>query len=93
MKIVRQSIIDNDWYEWDLPVTSQALIDYTHGGVLLQRAFPDLDIFQRDFIMNGITPKQWKEMDGKSDDSYKDLYNHYIDNPDNGPKPINIDLY
>lgn len=38
------------------------------AGELIQRAFPTLDAEQREFLMTGITPEQWKDSFGDEED-------------------------
>jgi|TARA_R100001530_G_C4309621_1_gene152663 hypothetical protein len=44
----------------DINVTN-AQIEAWRGGVLIQTAMPDLSPDQREFIMTGVTPQEWKE--------------------------------
>jgi hypothetical protein len=50
--------------EWDLPIT-QAQIDRWQGGELIQAVFPDLSADQREFLMTGITPEEWRRFIGE----------------------------
>lgn len=38
------------WHKWRV------------GGMMIQDAFPTLSAEQREFLLSGITPEQWKEM-------------------------------
>lgn len=46
--------------EMDLPVTENQ-IRLWQEGVFAQHAFPNLTPDEREFIMTGITPKEWDE--------------------------------
>ncbi len=46
----------------DLPVT-QAQLDLWQGGELAQNVFSNLNAEQREFIMTGITPEEWGDLD------------------------------
>jgi hypothetical protein len=50
----------------DLPVTVKQL-DEWRGGKLIQKAMPDLTPDQREFLMTGATPQEWKKMFGSED--------------------------
>lgn len=55
----------------ELPLTEEQFKDgFTKWvqGELIQKAFPTLDAGQREFIMNGITPEEWDELFGASQD-------------------------
>ena len=42
------------------------------GGALIQEAFPNLPAPMREFIMSGISPKEWDDMFGMGDDDVSD---------------------
>lgn len=48
------SVIEDMWTNWQL------------GGLLIQYAFPEFTSAEREFLMTGITPKEW-------DETFKDL--------------------
>ncbi len=58
MLITRTSIFTGNKRTLDLPVTQQMLDAYA-AGALLQDAFPDLSIDDREFIKSGVTPEEW----------------------------------
>jgi hypothetical protein len=43
----------------ELPVTEQQMMNW-HGGLVAQRAFPNLNADQREFIISGIPPGEWE---------------------------------
>ena len=60
MKISRRSPISGNFNSMELPITQEQL-DAWRNGMLAQNAFPHLTADQREFIMTGITPKEWEE--------------------------------
>lgn len=51
----------------DIPVTQEQLEAF-EGGMLIQRAMPNLTPNQREFILTGITQEEWDEMFPEDDD-------------------------
>jgi hypothetical protein len=53
----------------ELPLTLEeyetAYMRWRVGGYLIQDAFPTLTNEQREFVMTGYTPEDWKEMFGE----------------------------
>lgn len=39
-------------------------LDKWQAGEMIQRAFPTLNADQREFIMNGVTPEEWRKYFG-----------------------------
>lgn len=60
MIIKKKCIITGKINELDLPVT-QTQINNWRSGMLIQDAMPNLNTFQREFIMTGITNDTWKK--------------------------------
>ena len=53
----------------ELPITQEHLDIYeTVGDILVQDAFPNLDIGQREFLISGITPDEWTKTFGDEED-------------------------
>jgi len=52
----------------DLPISQEQLAAYA-AGALVQVAFPQLNAAEREFILTGITPKEWAEVFGEDDDA------------------------
>ena len=48
------------------------------NGMLIQQAFPNLDVDVREFLMTGITPLEWDRM-FPSEDSVNTQYAEFID--------------
>jgi hypothetical protein len=59
MLIERKSIISGNVNVMDIDVTPTQ-IDAWKNGMLVQSAMPDLSADEREFIMTGITPKEWE---------------------------------
>lgn len=71
MLIHRKSPVTGKINEMDLPVTAEQVLNYTHGE-LVQNAFPQLNAEQREFIISGCTPEDWKALYGDSDETKGD---------------------
>lgn len=60
----RRSNITGNIGEMSLPI-SQEELDEGHrkrlAGALIQNAYPQLNAEQREFLLTGITPKEWEE--------------------------------
>jgi hypothetical protein len=57
IQVTKQSIITKKMNTMELPITQEHLDMYeTVGDILVQDAFPNLDIGQREFLISGITP-------------------------------------
>jgi hypothetical protein len=66
MIIERQSIVSGKVYQMELDITQQQLNDFTNGRLgLIQEAFPQLSIDEREFIISGIHPIEWRELFGE----------------------------
>lgn len=65
MKITRKSIWSDKTRTMDLLIT-QEQFDAWQGGVVIQKAMPDLTKAEREFIISGMTDEEWKEMCGHS---------------------------
>lgn len=59
MRITKTSMFTGKEHTMDLPVTPEQ-IDKYNKGALVQHAFPDCTPEQREFLMTGITPDEWK---------------------------------
>jgi len=67
MKITRKSILSGITRTLDIPVTEDQMQAW-RGGVLIQRAMPNLSDDQREFIMSGITADEWDDVMEREDD-------------------------
>jgi hypothetical protein len=64
MLITRTSLLTGDENTLEIDVTDSQIAEY-NSGVLLQKAFPNLDCADREFIKSGITPEEWNQIFGK----------------------------
>ena len=63
MKITRKNPISGEKVTREIEVTQEQL-DAWNSGELIQRAMPDLNEDDREFILTGILPHQWDELFG-----------------------------
>ena len=61
MKIRKRSIMSGEYNSMDIEVTIKQLADW-EGGKLIQNVMPELSSDEREFIMTGITPEEWKSL-------------------------------
>ena len=66
MLITKRSPFTGKTHTAEIPVTQEQIDDWK-GGTLIQRAMPNLNANQREFIMTGITPSEWTETFGNAD--------------------------
>lgn len=72
MLITRKSAFTNNVHTMDINVTQEQLSAW-ESGTLIQNAMPHLSADEREFIMTGITPQEWEDAFGGSDeDDYQD---------------------
>lgn len=70
--LTRKSMLTGKTSTMLVPVSEEKLDAwYTagHKSPLIQDAFPQLTGSQREFILNGITPKEWASAFGEEDQS------------------------
>ena len=67
MRIIRRSSLSGKDHAMDLHVSKEQLAAYA-AGAFVQDAFPQLNAAEREFILTGITPKEWAEVFGEDDD-------------------------
>lgn len=65
MKITRRSMMSGIVRTKEIDCT-QEQYDAWLGGALIQDAFPNLSVNDREFIMSGITPEEWDELAGEA---------------------------
>ena len=63
MILRRKSKYSGEVNEMDLDVTDEQIADW-QGGTLIQHAMPNLSADEREFLISGMTPEEWKEMWG-----------------------------
>jgi hypothetical protein len=87
MKITKTSPFSGNTNVMEIDVT-QEQIALWESGTLIQNAMPNLSADEREFIMTGITPSEWAEAFGSSeeeDDGCIGEFTHpaqYIDDND-----------
>jgi hypothetical protein len=64
-RVTRRSIFSKQLNTMVLPVSRERIAAWMGGGgPMIQDAFTDLDVDQREFLMSGATPEEWKAMFG-----------------------------
>lgn len=63
MEITRKSQVSGKVRTLEIDVTADQMAAY-YNGALLQDAFPNLSVDEREFIKTGITSEEWEEMFG-----------------------------
>ena len=71
MLITRKSAFTNNVHTMDINVTQEQLSAW-ESGTLIQNAMPHLSADEREFIMTGITPQEWEDAFGGSEDEDED---------------------
>ena len=66
MLITRRSEISGVKNTLDIPITEEQLEEYARGAKLIQDIVPNLSADEREFLITGITPKEW-------DDTFKEV--------------------
>ena len=61
MIITKTSMLSGNNSSMDIDV-SQDQLDLWQGGSLIQNVMPDLSADEREFIMTGVTAKEWDGM-------------------------------
>ena len=68
IQVTRQSVITKKINTMELPITQEHLDIYeTVGDMLIQDAFPNLNVEQREFLLSGITPQEWNNTFGEEE--------------------------
>lgn len=82
MLVTRRSIFSGLERTIDLPVTEQQLGLWA-AGHLIQSVMPHLDDDQREFLISGMTPEEWDEMNGDDEATMLDMLDPaYADDDD-----------
>ena len=61
MLVTKISQLSGKEHTMDLDITEEQ-INAWRTGVLVQRAFPQLRDYEREFLITGMTPKEWDEL-------------------------------
>lgn len=63
MNITKVSLYTHKTHTRDIHCTQEQMDEWL-GGKLIQDAMPDLSTDDREFLISGMTPEEWKEMMG-----------------------------
>ena len=63
MLITKQSPISGKMNSMELPITEAQLMAHQNGE-LVQNVFPTLSVEEREFLVSGISPKEWNDLFG-----------------------------
>jgi hypothetical protein len=69
MFISRKSIASNKVRTLDIPCTPEQLARYEQGDTV-EKAFPRLSLFHREFIISGMSRGEWIEVFGENDNGF-----------------------
>jgi hypothetical protein len=69
MFIARKSIATNKVRTLDIPCTPEQLARYEQGESV-EKAFPRLNLFHREFIISGMTRSEWLEVFSEQDNGF-----------------------
>lgn len=61
MLVTRISQLSGKEHTMDLDITEKQ-INAWKAGVLVQKAFPHLKDYEREFLITGMTPEEWDEL-------------------------------
>jgi len=64
MKLSKKSILSGKTHKMELNITEEQYFTWKDKG-LVQDVFPHLKPEEREFMVSGITPKEWKEVFGE----------------------------
>lgn len=68
MLITRKSMISGIVRTKELAITQAQFDAWYYGGDLIQSAMPNLSADDHEFILTGMTPEEWQDTFGDSDD-------------------------
>lgn len=69
MIIKRKSVLSGIEYVRNIPVNPEDMLLWETGAVNIQDAMPYLNDNDREFILTGITPDEWKQAFSEMDDA------------------------
>ena len=70
MLITRTSPITGRQNTLDLDISTDSLLKWQSGLLLVQEAFPVLTADEREFLISGCTKEDWETLYGKEDESF-----------------------
>lgn len=65
MKVTNQSMLTKKWHTMEVDITPKQLYEVEKKEKLIQDIVPHLSLDQREFLMTGITPEEWKNTFGE----------------------------
>ena len=65
MKFERRSMISGNINTMEIEVTQEQYDNWQRKHMLIQDAMPQLSAEEREFLMTGITPAEWKKTFGE----------------------------
>lgn len=68
MKITKKSQLTGKIHTLDIDIT-QSQLDSWNNGALIQNAMPNISKDEREFLITGITPLEWKETFGEDENN------------------------
>ena len=71
MLITKTSVMTGEKNEMLLPVTNEQ-IERWQNGELIQNVFPHLSPSEREFLISGVTPEEWGQMEADMNEVYGD---------------------
>ena len=74
ISVKKRSALSGETNTMALPITEEEYRWFLRGELLVQEAFPDMDIGQREFLISGITPEEWEAAFGDEETIYPDEY-------------------
>ena len=63
MLVTKQSPISGKMNSMELPIT-EAQLEAHRNGEFVQNVFPTLSVEEREFLVSGISPKEWNDLFG-----------------------------
>lgn len=64
MFVTRVSQLTGVKHTMEIPCSTEELTNWVNNrSLLIQEAFPNLNAEQREFILTGITPEEWKTLE------------------------------
>lgn len=70
MKVTRTSIFTGIERSMDLPITEEQVAHWNNRDGYVQDIFSNLSVDEREFILSGVTPDEWKAVFGEEDLEY-----------------------
>ena len=91
MRITKVSKLTGKTHSLEIDVTDH-MIERWQGGALIQECMPHLNADEREFIMTGITPREWHDAFGSCDNVHTDDIPEGVDlNRDKGGRTFTPD--